>query len=297
MIRRKKYQQNYQLTKKYGTSYFYATLLLPKKSRRYIYSLYSLCRHADDLVDVDDGKPGVSSEAEQALDRFYTDVVNSIKNDVHVNNFIDEITYTWKNLDLPIEYIERFFKSMFMDLKVYKYETFDDLLIYMDGSAAVIGEMVLPILAEGNQHDEQLFNSARALGNAFQLTNFIRDVGEDLLRGRTYIPQRDISNFGLDPENLSYCQEFKELMKYEIERNMELYDQAYPGVMALKGRQGACVRAAFKLYSSILQEVINNDYDTLNLRARVPKTKKIFYTLKELLRINRNTFNRPLFSN
>ena len=137
MFRQKKYFENYVLTKKYGTSYFYATLLLPKKSRRHIYSLYSLCRYADDLVDVDDDKPGLRKDAKEAINSFYAEVKDSIIKNVKTTEFIDEIAKTWRELDLPIEFLDRFFHSMLMDLEVGKYDTYDDLLVYMDGSAAV----------------------------------------------------------------------------------------------------------------------------------------------------------------
>ena len=279
------YQRSYELTKKYGTSYFYSALLLNKKSRRHIYALYALCRYADDLVDVVDGSPGTSDTAKQDLDRFKIDVYRSIDIGSEDDDLLGAIATTWNQLNLPISYLDRFFNAMEMDLTISTYDTFEELLCYMDGSAAVIGEMVLPVLEDDPSKHEGLLENARSLGNAFQLTNFLRDVGEDWQRGRCYIPQKDLVEYGVDPSNLVFNDQFIELMKFEIERNYELYEKAFPGVIALKGRSGACVRTAYKLYGGILGEIEKNGFDSLNKRARLSTNSKYGTALKELCRL------------
>ena len=273
--RSRQYSECYQLTKKYGTSYFYSALLLNRSERKHIYALYSLCHYADDLVDVDDGKPGTTLNAKSDLLTFKNDVFSAIENGSDDSNLLGAISKTWNQLSLPIEYLERFFRSMEMDLAVTSYETFDDLLIYMEGSAAVIGEMVLPVIEPDYKKHDEIRESARALGNAFQLTSLLRVVGEDALRGRTYIPLKDFSDFGLDPNNFEIGRAFRDLMKFEIDRNREFYRQAYPGVIALKGRRGACVRTAYRLYGGILDEIESNGFDTLSNRVRLSGRKKL----------------------
>ncbi|NDC27676.1 MAG: phytoene/squalene synthase family protein, partial [Actinobacteria bacterium] len=139
------------------------------------------------------------------------------------------------------ECFRRFLRSMTMDLTVEKYETWADLLVYMDGSAAVIGEMMLPILEPTNA---AAIGPARDLGNAFQLTNFLRDVNEDLDRGRVYIPQEDVRRFGVDLSERRCSPQFVELMKFEIARCRELYRSADEGLALLPPQSARSIGAA-----------------------------------------------------
>ena len=160
---------------------------------------------------------------------------------------------------------------MAMDLTVDRYDTWDDLLVYMDGSAAVIGEMMLPILEP--LRPEALAH-ARDLGNAFQLTNFLRDIDEDLDRGRQYVPQEDLRRFGVDLAARRATPEFRALMRFEIERCRELYRSADVGIALLPERSAACIRAARVLYSRILDKIELQDYDVFAGRARVRTIEK-----------------------
>ena len=143
----------------------------------------------------------------------------------------------------------------------------------MDGSAAVIGEMMLPVL-EPLDH-AAAFQRARDLGLAFQLTNFLRDVGEDLERGRVYLPEEDLARFGADPWARTVTPEWRELMRFEIARARALYASADQGLPWLPPRSAACVRTARILYSRILVEIEGNDYDVFSTRARVSTGRKL----------------------
>jgi phytoene synthase len=162
---------------------------------------------------------------------------------------------------------------MAMDLDVTSYRRWDDLLGYMDGSAAVIGEMMLPVL-EPLDH-AAAFQPARDLGLAFQLTNFLRDVGEDLERGRVYLPEEDLARFGADPWARTVTPEWRQLVRFEIARARALYASADHGLPWLPPRSAACVRAARILYSRILVEIEANDYDVFSTRARVSTGRKL----------------------
>ena len=172
---------------------------------------------------------------------------------------------------------------MRMDLTVATYETWDDLLVYMDGSAAVIGEMMLPILEplspEATAH-------ARDLGNAFQLTNFLRDVGEDLDRGRVYVPQEDVRRFGAESafEQQQATPAFVELMRFEVERCRALYASADLGIGMLPPASARCIRAARVLYSRILERIEAQSYDVFSSRATVPTWQKAATAAGALLR-------------
>ena len=175
---------------------------------------------------------------------------------------------------------ERFLRSMTMDLIVDRYETWDDLLDYMDGSAAVIGEMMLPIL---EPVDPAAFGPARDLGRAFQLTNFLRDVGEDLDRGRVYIPQEDLRRFDADPWTRRVDDAWRHLMAFEIQRARQLYEVADDGIALLPAWSARSITTARILYARILDEIDANDYDVFHRRARVSTTRKILVTARVAL--------------
>jgi len=158
-----------------------------------------------------------------------------------------------------------------MDLTVTGYATWDDLLGYMDGSAAVIGEMMLPIL---EPLTPDALEPARDLGNAFQLTNFLRDVAEDLDRGRVYLPREDLDRFGADPARRAVDQPWRQAMAFEIDRARALYRSADRGAAMLPPSSARCIRAARTLYSEILDRIEASGYDVFTHRATVPTWRK-----------------------
>jgi phytoene synthase len=185
-----------------------------------------------------------------------------------------------KAFDIDVTCFGRFLRSMTMDLTIDRYETWDDLLVYMDGSAAVIGEMMLPIL---EPLAPEALTHARDLGNAFQLTNFLRDIDEDLERGRQYVPQEDLRKFGVDLHDRRCTPEFVDLMQFEIGRCRELYRSADLGLALLPPRSARCINAARVLYSRILDKIEEQDYDVYARRARVPTAEKAALVARSLL--------------
>jgi phytoene synthase len=141
----------------------------------------------------------------------------------------------------------------------------------MEGSAAVIGEMMLPVLEPLSPEAKA---PARSLGLAFQLTNFLRDVAEDLDRGRVYVPQEDLRLFDVDLERRQVTPEWRAFMAYEIERNRALYSFADTGIAMLPPRSARCVGTARVLYAQILDQIVRNGYDVFSDRARVPTWRK-----------------------
>jgi phytoene synthase len=178
------------------------------------------------------------------------------------------------------ECFDRFFGAMAQDLTQTTYATWADLLAYMDGSAAVIGEMMLPVL---RPLSPDALGPARALGQAFQLTNFLRDIGEDLDRGRVYVPQEDLSRFGADPHLRRVTPEWRELMRFEIERNRALYVEADRGIPLLPPSSARCVSAARTLYARILERIEGRDFDVFTGRARVPTWHKAALSTRVLI--------------
>ena len=174
---------------------------------------------------------------------------------------------TVKKYSIPLEYFDAFMVSMEMDLTVTRYKTYDDLMTYVYGSAVVIGLEMLPILGYS---DPRAIEAATALGTAFQLANFIRDIGEDIDRGRIYMPLDDLARFGVSEEMLlkrELTSEIVEAIKYQIARVRDLQDKAEAGIQYLDPISRPCIRAASELYCGIVDEIEANGYDIFNERA------------------------------
>ncbi|MDQ3305446.1 MAG: phytoene/squalene synthase family protein [Actinomycetota bacterium] len=258
------------LNRRYGTTYYWSTKALPRVKRHHVWALYAFCRYADDLVD-DLGSTAPTDVRAKALagfgERFFADLETGDSDD----DVLKAVVHTVAAFRIDPDCFRRFLRSMTMDLTVASYETWDDLLVYMDGSAAVIGEMMLPILEPTSPVATR---HAQDLGNAFQLTNFLRDVDEDLDRGRVYVPQEDLRRFGADPWLRRATPEWVALMSFEIERCRELYRSADIGLALLPPSSDKGIRAARILYAQILERIESQGCDVFSRRARVPTWRK-----------------------
>ncbi len=267
-----------QLNRRYGTTYYWSTHLLPPVKRHHVHALYGFCRYADDIVD-DLGSTAPPAQRQAALadfgDRFFVDLGAGTSDDV----VLKAVVHTVKAFDIDPDCFRRFLRSMAMDFTVETYETFEDLLDYMDGSAAVIGEMMLPILEPTSP---EAYDHARDLGIAFQLSNFWRDVNEDLDRGRVYVPQEDLRKFGADPWLRKATPEWCDLMAFEIARTRRYYESADLGIPMLPPTSARCIRGARMLYSGILDEIEKAGYDVFARRVRVPTWKKLAVAFRML---------------
>ena len=272
-----------EFNKRHGTTYYWSTMVLPTVKRHHVHALYGFARYADDIVDeIPEGGHGEIPVAERAAalaafgDRFFADLDRGTSDDP----ILKAVVHTVRAFDLDPDVFRRFLRSMTMDLTIESYETWDDLLDYMDGSAAVIGEMMLPILEP--QDLAAATPHARDLGNAFQLTNFLRDIAEDLDRDRQYVPQEDLRRFGVDLTARRCTPEFVELMRFEIARCRELYTSADRGIAMLPDRSARCIRAARVLYSRILDKIEEGGYDVFAARATVSTPAKAWVVARVL---------------
>lgn len=267
-----------QLNRRYGTTYYWSTHLLPAVKRHHVHALYGFCRYADDIVD-DLGSSATPAERQAALtefgDRFFVDLDRGASDDA----VLKAVVHTVKAFDIDADCFRRFLRSMAMDFTCETYETFEDLLDYMDGSAAVIGEMMLPILEPTSP---EAYEHARDLGIAFQLSNFWRDVAEDLDRGRVYVPQEDLRKFGADPWRREVTPEWRDLMTFEIARTRRYYESADLGIAMLPPMSARCIRGARRLYSGILDEIETAGHDVFSRRVRVPTWKKLAVAFRML---------------
>lgn len=248
----------------YGKTYYLGTLLLPPAKRPFVHALYGFARHADDLVD---NAPAGSRAAcfEDWAERALADIHAGSSDDVVCRAVVHTI-HTW---DIPVPYFEAFIASMRTDLTVTEFASYPELRAYMYGSAAVIGLQMLPILEPATP---RAVPRARALGEAFQLTNFIRDVPEDLDRGRVYLPVDELHAHHVnraDLERRELTPALADALRAQIARARALYDYAEPGIDMLHSSSRPCMRTAVTLYRDILTEIENQHCDVFRRRARV----------------------------
>lgn len=270
------YQRCAALTRQYGTTYYWGAALLPARQRRDVYTVYALARLADDIVDeperVDLAVPleGTEEERLSAFRAMFFDALATGHADEPV---MAAIVDSIRRRGTDPECFERFFDAMALDLDTTSWPTWERLRDgYMEGSAAVIGEMMLPVL---EPYTDEAREPARALGHAFQLTNFLRDIDEDLDRGRVYLPQEDLARHGADPWLREVTPQWRAMMAEQVARNRSLYAEAMPGLAMLPPASRRCVGTALVLYSRILERIEARDYDVFAGRVRVSTREKV----------------------
>jgi 15-cis-phytoene synthase len=290
------------LHRAHGRSYYLATRLLPPWKRRHVHALYGFTRTTDDIVDAGGHGQTAPRGPERArrleawADRFYAALDGALDGgEASAEPVLRAVRHTIAVFGLPRSDFDAFFASMRMDLRVRAYADYGALLEYMEGSAAVIGTMMLPILLAPDDGAGPVpaavasaaREPARQLGLAFQLTNFIRDVAEDLGRDRVYLPAEDLDRFGVRRDDLaapSASPAVRRLVAFEIERARAHYRDAQPGLAVLPARSRRCVRLAYAVYGGILDQIQHASCDVLAGRAVVPRRQRAVAVMRELAR-------------
>jgi phytoene synthase len=289
------YEQCRLLNAAHGRTYYLSTLLLPAAKRPHVHALYGFARYADELVDdLDSPDP---AELVRWGDRFLADLSAADGDGIiagalaHLDHPVSRAAiHTARTWDIPTDTFEAFLESMRMDITVTGYPTYADLEHYMYGSAAVIGLQMVPILEPLPGREQEAADRAQALGEAFQLSNFIRDVAEDLRRGRVYLPQEDLDRFGVSRADLApgpTPPQVVELLRFEIARTRALYATARPGIELLHPTSRDCIRTALALYGGILDAVEKADYQVLDRRVAVPLPRRLAVAVPGLVRARR----------
>ena len=280
---RASYTECKRLNSLHGKTYYLATLLLPPAKRPFVHALYGFARYADEIVD-DLNSTLTDEEKAAELSTWGNQVLSDIKSGTSSDHIGRALVDTVRRFDIPISYFEAFLHSMTMDLTVSEYQSFEDLMEYVYGSASVIGLQMLPIL--GSTSPEALI-AAEKLGTAFQLANFIRDVGEDLDRGRIYLPIQELSAHGVTNEMLEekiLTPQIKAALQEQIARVRRLQKEAAPGIKLLAPESQACIEAASELYCGIVDEVEKIDYEIFAKRAKTSTWRRIKVALPALLK-------------
>lgn len=267
------YDECKRLNSLHGKTYYLATLLLPKNKRPYVHALYGFARYADEIVD-DLASTLSPTEKAVALKSWSSGVLEDLKAGTSTDHIGRALVDTARRFDIPHQHFVDFLHSMEMDLTVTEYQSYEDLLKYVYGSAAVIGLEMVSILGYS---DQRAFEAAKKLGIAFQLANFIRDVGEDLDRGRVYLPIQELAQFGVDRAMLErriLTPEIIEALKFQIERVRDLQRESKDGIEFLDKESRPCIRAASELYCGIVDEVEAIGFDIFTKRAKTSTARR-----------------------
>jgi len=269
--------ESYELCRKiqkaHSRTYYFSTRLFPAEVRPRVHALYAFMRYADEIVDTPHDLPLDAQLS--VLEEFESETMAAVSGEQVPNPVLRAYADTVLACGIEPETITAFMESMKMDTRVFRYKTFSDLEAYTYGSAAVVGLMMCRVVgvAEGKADTH-----AEALGVAMQLSNFLRDVGEDWRRGRVYLPLEDLAHFGYTERDLALGvvdERFVALMRFEIDRARRLYEVADGGMGYIPMGRRFPVVVARKLYAAILDRIEAQRYDVFSRRAQVSRPAKL----------------------
>ncbi|MEV7734549.1 phytoene/squalene synthase family protein [Streptomyces sp. NPDC088921] len=279
-----------RLNARHGRTYFLATRLLPVERRSAVHALYGFARWADDIVDDLDGRR-TPEERDRRLRRLESDLARGLRTGGGDEPVVRAVADTADRYGIETALFADFLASMRSDLHVTDYPTYAELRAYMHGSAAVIGLQMLPVLGTVVPR-AQAAPHAADLGVAFQLTNFLRDVGEDLDRGRVYLPADLLAAHGVDRPRLEWSRRtgrgdprIRAALIAAEAMTREVYRAAEPGIAMLDPRTRPCIRTAFTLYGGILDAIADQDYTVLHRRAVVSRGRRAATAAAGVVRI------------
>lgn len=268
-----------RIHRQYGTTYYFASRRLPALTRRRVDGVYGFVRLPDEWVD----NPGdLTTEQVRCLLSEYRQEMIAATYGVRperpvLRAFADVMRETGMSPEEPIVFLD----AMEQDLTKTRYATYDELRQYMRGSAMAVGLMLLHVLS--GPQDESTRRQAMALGEAMQLTNFLRDVGEDLARDRIYLPQDELAQFGITEEDLRegrLTPEWSAFMDQQIARAKDLFREAEAGIKVLPAEMRFGVSLARELYAKILDKIVQNGYDVFRHRASTSAQEKMLTAWK-----------------
>ncbi|MFF0557850.1 phytoene/squalene synthase family protein [Streptomyces sp. NPDC004266] len=281
------YTAGRRLNARHGKTYFLATRLLPVDRRAPVHALYGFARYADDIVD-DLGTTASTAERRLALDALEQQWLRAVRGEETDEPVVRAAADTRARYGIPARHFTDFLASMRSDLWVEEYPTYADLRAYMHGSAAVIGLQMTAVLGTVVPRAEAEPYAA-ALGVAFQLTNFLRDVGEDLDRGRVYLPLDLLAAHGVDRELLLWSRRtglrdarIDSALRTAAALTRDVYRTAEPGIGRLDPVSAPCVRTAFVLYRDILAAIEEDGYAVVHRRSVVGRRRRAAVALRGL---------------
>jgi 15-cis-phytoene synthase len=284
---RSAYRRCRQINATHGRTFFLATRLLAPEQRPPVHALYGFARYADDILD--DLNPTLdtatrAARLQELSDQFFA------RDERPTDPVLAAVSHTARSYGISDDLFDDFLESMRMDLTITDYPNRAALNQYMKGSAEAIGLQLLPILGTVGPTEEAAPHAA-ALGRAFQLTNFLRDIDEDLMRQRVYLPADELATHGVDRDLLMWChsnrrtdRRVRDALADQHDVARQIYRYAAGGISLLAPRSRPCVATALTLYSEILDRIEDCDFAVFSQRATVPRTRRLCVAGAGLLR-------------
>lgn len=265
---RKAYKQADKITSQHSRSFYFASGLLPEEKRAAVRALYAFCRTVDDIVDE-------TSDAERdcQLDYWRTmvETASFADNDLIAAAWADALT----RYHIPRRYALQLIDGVARDLSQSRYQTFEELATYCYGVASTVGLMSMYIV--GFESDEAIPYAIK-LGVALQMTNILRDVGEDYRNGRLYLPREELTFYGIPESDIArgrVTDNWRQFMKFQLDRTRQLYEASWEGVKMLEREGQLAIGAASVFYEGILHEIEKNDYNVFSCRASLSTLRKV----------------------
>ena len=250
------------LTRTHSKSFYLSTRLLPPAKRQAVRVLYAFCRTTDDLVDLN------PSDASRQLRAWRKTLAQPAD---------DPVALAWQHIRqqyaLSPQFEAELLAGVEMDLSINRYATFSDLWLYCYRVASVVGLLSMQIIGSA----DLAASYAIKLGVALQLTNILRDIGEDARRNRIYLPQEDLEHFGVREADIlagKRSPAMVALLQFQIERAHQLYDESWAGIGLLHPDSRMAVATAATVYRGILPKIILNQYDVWTKRANLSLVEK-----------------------
>jgi phytoene synthase len=267
---RRAYERAAAITKFHSKSFYAASALLPEEKRSAVRALYAFCRTVDDVVDEIESKKDRDVEL-----NYWREVVRSASapdGDLVAAAWADALS----RYHIPRHYALQLIDGVARDLYQTRYQTFDDLATYCYGVASTVGLMSMYIVGFSGHHDAIPY--AIKLGVALQMTNILRDVGEDHFNGRVYLPREELIQYGIHESDITegrVTDHWRQFMKFQIERTRQLYAESWPGVKMLEREGQLAIGAASIFYQGILDDIERHDYNVFTRRASLGKWGKL----------------------
>jgi phytoene synthase len=265
---KKAYRHAEDVTAAHSKSFHFASSLLPEEKCSAVRALYAFCRTVDDIVD-----ESSDDERESQLD-YWREMINHgsfLHNDLVAAAWADTLT----RYHIPRHYALQLIDGVNRDLTQSRYQTFDELATYCYGVASTVGLMSMYII--GFKSNEAIPYAIK-LGVALQMTNILRDVGEDYRNGRLYLPREELAFYGIREQDIAegrVTDNWRQFMKFQIERTRQLYEESWAGVKMLEREGQLAIGAASVFYQGILDEIEKNDYDVFTRRASLSVIGKV----------------------
>jgi phytoene synthase len=262
-----------EIHKRTGKTFYYATRLLPERIRRPTYVLYGFFRVADEVVDQADAMP-----ADQQYERLEDFRAKAMGERPAEDDVLSAFQSLRAQSEIADEDVDAFIDAMQQDIEKDRYRTYEELEGYMRGSAVAVGNMMVDVM--DTEEKEHARPHAAALAEAFQLSNFLRDVGEDITEyGRIYLPQETLEQFGATESDIVEkrpTEAFKAAMRAELTRTERLYREGVAGIRYLPEDCQFAVLCSAVLYAEHHRRIRTLDYDTLTRDANLGRTRKLY---------------------